>query len=294
MSPCESQFRESWPSERLCLVIYAYGDDGADEKKERSIAIGVIAGYEDWWQSVEDQWKVRCGGIPFHANDCESNRGDYKGIPHEQNKAMYRDLTGILAASKVGGLGIAIDLTAQRKVFPYSPDLAYYKAFVECMSRLSELGQNLGDVAKLTFDISTENEFNAALLYKVMRDGDPVFLQWLHPEISFIPARDSPRIQTADLLAFEAWKALDHTVGPVKRKRRSWDLLRATGRFETLSYGEAWFTDLKAHIDSRDLERRVKFNQGDYEQWLRDKRRHHDRSNLFKFIDWTRKRDERK
>ena len=46
-------------------MIYVYGDDGADANKERVIAVSVIAGREEWWQSVEDQWVVRCGGIPF-------------------------------------------------------------------------------------------------------------------------------------------------------------------------------------------------------------------------------------
>lgn len=101
-------------------MIYAYGDDGADEKRERVIAVAVVAGNEEWWQDIEDQWVVRCGGIPFHATDCESDHGDYKSTPHTENKAMYRDLTGILAASKVGGIGIAIDLTAQKKILPQS------------------------------------------------------------------------------------------------------------------------------------------------------------------------------
>jgi hypothetical protein len=102
-------------SERMISpMIHVYGDDGADAKKERVIAVAVIAGTEEWWQNVEDQWIVRCGGIPFHATDCESNQGDYRNIPKEENKAMYRDLTGILASSLLGGIGIAIDLTAQR------------------------------------------------------------------------------------------------------------------------------------------------------------------------------------
>jgi hypothetical protein len=82
-------------SERMISpMIHVYGDDGADAKKERVIAVAVIAGTEEWWQNVEDQWIVRCGGIPFHATDCESNQGDYRNIPKEENKAMYRDLTG--------------------------------------------------------------------------------------------------------------------------------------------------------------------------------------------------------
>jgi len=265
-------------------VIYVYGDDGADEKQERATAVSVIAGLEEWWIELDNKWLKRCGGIPFHANECESDRGDYEGIPHAQNKAMYRDLTRILAESKVGGIAIAIDLAAQRTIFPHALELAYYRAFVECLSSCATLGKNLGEIAKLTFDISTENEYNAALLYKELRDTEPELLEWLHPEISFVSWRDSPRVQTGDLLAYEAWKALDHTVGPVKRKRRSWQALRNTNRFETYSYSVQWFTDLKKHIDSGELGKKVGFKQEDYEEWLKVTNRHHDLSNIFRYI----------
>jgi hypothetical protein len=134
----------------------------------------------------------------------------------EENKAMYRDLTGILASSLLGGIGIAIDLAAQKQIIPGALPLAYYRAFLECVERAANVAENLGEVAELTFDISTENEYNARLLYAWARNGDARFRKWLAPEISFVPWRESPRVQTADLLAFEAWKALDHTVGPVK------------------------------------------------------------------------------
>lgn len=272
-------------------MIYVYGDDSADARKERVIAVSVIAGYEDWWKELEEKWVARTGGIPFHANECESDQGDYKNIDHKENKTLYRDCVTLLVESKVGGIAIAMDLTAQRKVFPYSLELAYYRSFLECLDRVKELAKNLGEVAELTFDISTENEYKARLLYKIMRDGDPELLQWLHPTISFVPWRESPRLQTADLLAFEAMKALDHTVGPVKRRRASWEALRATDRFETLSYSEEWFTDLKRNLGN--LEQKVGFNQTDYEQWLKEKKRHHDLSNLFEFVDWIRRRDDK-
>jgi hypothetical protein len=270
----------------MCLVIHVYGDDGADTNKQRVIAVAVIAGTEEWWQNVEDQWVVRCSGIPFHATDCESNRGDYRNIPNEENKEMYRDLTGILAASMVGGIGIALDLTAQRKIIPGALPLAYYRAFLECVERAATVAQNLGEIAELTFDISTENEYNAGLLYSWARNGDARFRQWLAPKISFVPWREAPRVQAADLLAFEAWKALDHTVGPVKRTRKSWELLRATGRFEVYSYGEDWFRDLKKHLDSGELEKLVGFNESDYKAWLKNTGRQHSTSNLFHFLGW--------
>ncbi len=267
-------------------MIYVYGDDGADANKERVIAVAVIAGTEEWWQDIEDQWVVRCGGIPFHATDCESNREDYEKILHEETKAMYRDLTGILAASMVGGIGIAIDLTAQKNIIPGALPLAYYRAFLECIERAAIVGENYGQIVKVTFDISTENEHNAGLLYTWARNGDPRFRRWLAPEISFVHWRDSARVQTADLLAFEAWKALDHTVGPVKRTRKSWELLRATQRFETYSYSEQWFRDLKAHLDSGGLEKIVGFNEADYKGWLKSTGRQHGISNLFHFLGW--------
>jgi hypothetical protein len=275
-------------------LIYAYGDDGADEKRERVIAVAVIAGYEEWWQDVEDQWVVRCGGIPFHATDCESDRGDYKDTPHTENKAMYRDLTGILAASKLGGIGIAIDLRAQKKILPGALPLAYYRTLLECVERVANVAQNLGETAELTFDISAENEHNAGLLYSWARNGDERFRKWLHSKISFVPWRESPRVQIADLLAFEAWKALDHTVGPVKRKRKSWELLRATQRFETYSYSEDWFYDLKAHIDSGELGEIVGFRESDYLSWLKKSGRKHSITSLFDFLDWIGRSDAEK
>jgi hypothetical protein len=270
----------------MCLVIYVYGDDGADATKERVVAVSVIAGREEWWQNIEDQWVVRCGGIPFHATDCESDQGDYENIPHEDNKAMYRDLTGILASSLVGGIGIAIDLTAQKKIIPGSLPISYYRAFVECIERCAIMAENLGEIAEGTFDISAENEYNAGVLYSWVRNGDARFRRWLAPKISFVHWRDSARVQTADLLAFEAWKALDHTVGPVKRTRKSWQLLRATGQFEVYSYSEEWFHALKADLNSGNLEKIVGFNESDYKAWLKETGRQHSTSNLFHFLGW--------
>ena len=276
-------------------MIFVYGDDGADEKRERVTAIGIIAGFEDWWQETEQAWVDRCNGIPFHAKDCESDFGDYRNRSHEENKSMYRDLTTLLVQSRLGGIGVAIDLLAHKRIFPGTPhseQLAYHKAFLDVMNRAGSLAENIGEVAEMTFDVSTENEYNAALMYEVIRQGEPELIKWLHPKISFVPARESPRVQMADLLTYEAWKALDHTVGPIKRKRKSWQALRDTGRFETLSFSEEWFLDLKRDIQSGNLGKKVQFNYGDYQQWLKDKGRAHNMSNILRFIDWIRKRDE--
>jgi hypothetical protein len=267
-------------------VIYAYGDDGSGANHERVIAVSIIFGYEQWWQELEDQWVVRCGGIPFHATDCESNppRGDYRGrLSHDEAKALYRDLTGILASSRLGGVGVGMDLVAKRRVFPNAPPIDYYRAFLECLQHAAGLAERVGEICEITYDVSKENEANAALLYGQLRESEERFRRWLHPKLSFESCRDSARLQAADLLAFEAWKALDHTVGPIQRKRQSWKLLRATGQFETFSYSEEWFRDLKEHLDSGELEKIVGFNEDDYKAWLAKTGRQHNTTNLFEF-----------
>lgn len=269
-----------------------YGDDSADEKRERVSAVAVVIGPEEAWDWLEPQWVARNDGIAFHARDCESDHGDYEGRPHEENKALYKDLATMMVFSELGGLGVAVDLVAQRKVFPESLELAYYKAFIEILEAVKNVTMKFREIAKFTFDISTENEYNAALLYKQFRENDPAMREYFWPEISFAPAKEHARLQVADLMAYESMKALDHSVGPVKRTRKSWDALRATERFDAHGYSEDWFNDLKRNF--AELEQKVGFHKQDYLEWLKQRGRHHDVSNLFHFMDWIAKQDRKR
>jgi hypothetical protein len=273
----------------VAVMILVYGDDSADKKRDRVAAVAAVFGSEEMWGWIEPQWIARNDGVPFHARDCESDRGDYRDIPHEKNKGLYKDLATMLAFSELIGLGIAIDLVAQRIVFPQAPDLAYYKAFTEIMAFIKRIATRYKQPAKFVFDISTENEYNAGLLYDNFRSDDPEMMQYFDAEISFVPAKYSPRVQIADLLAYEAMKALDNTLGPKPRRRRSWEALRATDRFEVFSFSEEWFKDLKRHLP--ELEQKVGFNQQDYTKWLNEKNRHHNTSNLFHFVNWIAKQE---
>jgi len=269
-------------------MIFVYGDDSADERKQRVSAVAVVVGDEEGWQALESKWIERTNGIPFHARDCESDRGDYANISHDDNKSLYRALTTMLAESDLGGFGVAVDLVAQRQIFPESLDLAYYKAFLDVVQSAKNLAVHFNQIAKLTFDISTENEYNARLLYNNLREGEPNWAKHLYREISFGSAKECARLQVADLMAFEAMKALDHTVGPEKRRRASWDALRATERFDTHSYSSDWFNDLKRNYG--ELERKVGFCKQDYANWLKERNRQHSISNLFHFMNWIGKR----
>jgi hypothetical protein len=277
-------------------VILVYGDDSADEKRQRVAAVSGLVGTEQQWRDLEMAWIARTRGIEFHAKDCESDFGDYAPRPgedpnevHRRNKALYRDLATMLANSSIGGLGVAIDITAQKKIFPDSLDLSYYKAFLEIVEGMKNCATHHREIAKFTFDINLETEYNAGLLFAMVRENEPSWAPFLDPEISFVQARHSPRLQAGDLLAYEAMKALDHAVGPIKRWRASWDdALYPTGRFEVRAFSEDWFNNLKRQYE--DARKKLGMGEQEYLEWLKERERQHSISNLFHYINWAAKR----
>ncbi len=191
----------------------------------------------------------------------------------------------MLASSGLIGRAIAIDLTAQREVFGQTLDIAYYRAFAELLEDVKSLCLHFRQPAKFKFDISTNQEYNAGLIYQQFREGDPEVFDLFASEIVFGRAKECPRLQTADMIAFEGMKVLDNTVGPVKRPiRRSWQTLTSEGRFGAIAYSREYFVDLKAKMP--EVEKLVGFNQADYELWLKETNRQHNISNLIHFTDW--------
>lgn len=62
-----------------------------------------------------------------------------------------------------------------------------------------------------------------------------------------------------------------------------------TGRFEIEAYSDDWFNDLRKHYP--ELEKKVGFRSQDYLNWLAERKRIHNITNLIMFIDWISKRE---
>ena len=59
------------------IMILAYGDESLDETQDRVCAVAGVVGAVEQWERIEPVWVERTNGIPFHANDCDSDHGDY-------------------------------------------------------------------------------------------------------------------------------------------------------------------------------------------------------------------------
>jgi hypothetical protein len=275
----------------IAVMLNVFGDESSDETKERVFAVAGVIGSEDLWKPLEDKWIIRCDGIPFHAKDCDSDHGDFKIFSHRENKDRYRDLAILLAESGLGGFGFALDLSAQKEVFPnFLPALPYYKCFIEVIQKMKNCADYNKETVRFTFDMRPESEYNTGVLY-AMAKRSKEWNPFIDSEIGFACSKDHPRIQVADLFARETMKALDNYIGPVKRPlRESWKCLHDTERFHMDVFGKEWFVGLKAHLP--ELEKQLGMSMSDYGRWLVKTRRFVDNvSNRFAYMKYIIERD---
>jgi hypothetical protein len=58
-------------------MLSIFGDESADETKQRVFAVAGLIANEQLWGALEAKWLARTGGIPFHAKDCDSDHNSY-------------------------------------------------------------------------------------------------------------------------------------------------------------------------------------------------------------------------
>jgi hypothetical protein len=205
------------------IVLTAFGDESHDEAGERVYAVGGVVGSQEEFDALEVEWNKRTGGIPFHAADCESDRGDYAAASHSENMRLYADLTKLLCSTRLIGFGTAISLRDCYELFPAMPEnQPYYIGFHHAVRYFSKIGFLHVPRQKVhfTFDRQLEMKYNATFLYDHMvRQPEIKYNRYLDGEVSFAD-RSKVGIQAADLVVRESMKDLDNTVGPVKRPTR--------------------------------------------------------------------------
>jgi len=256
-------------------VLRAFGDESSDRKKERVFAVAAVFGSDDKWDALRKLWSDRTGGKIFHAADCESDGGDYAGIPHKENQSLYKDLTGILADSGLIGYGMSIDLECERRYFGKAlKDGAYQRAFGEVILYFSYLAYLSvpQDRLEFTFDSRLETNFSAGSLYEYLmshREWQPS--QYLYDAVKFVNRRETG-IQVADLWAREVMKDMDNDfLGRNRRApRASLSRLIATTRFHKKMLREDYFKkthELISKIDATDST--SPFFGTKYKDWMR-------------------------
>lgn len=246
----------------------AYGDESYDAGKT-SYAVAAVLGSEREWEAVQIDWLKVTKGIPFHATDCDSDRGDYKPFSHEENKATYRAVCRVVRDSNLVAYAAAFDLNAFVRVFPETvkTSVHFYCVFrvlkeIAEWTRLS-LSQ---EQVKVTFDQNENTDHSVSMVYDQMRRSKnwsaASFLAC--DEISFANWRKNPRLQIADLIAHEAMKHMVNVAaGSPRPTRGSLRILDNAKRVFMDMLQQGFFEGWKNSISGRE----PKFFAL-YEKWL--------------------------
>ena len=228
------------------------------------------------WDALEVKWLERTGGKIFHAADCESDHGEFKGIPHEDNLKLYRDLVTIIVNSSLSGFGVVMDLKAYQICFPHSLD---YVAYIHCFRRVIEkLAANVHlliprGTTKFVFDNNEKIRYTATQLYEIYSNNP----QWQYSEylvssgIQYAFKRDFVGLQAADLYAREVMKDGDNYFKYLNNEsnrfnRASFRRLRETHKFGIAYYTKEYWEDYKKK--SPDIEKEEGLSKDDYITWL--------------------------
>jgi len=262
-------------------MLIAFGDESHDSTKERIFAVAGLLGDERQWASIREKWNARLGGSVFHAADCDSGYGDFRGMPENDRHRLHRELTGIVAASGLIGYGHAIDLAGCRAVAPSAmqdfPDMPYYDCFLKTVIKLSDFAAHFvpRDKVAFTFDQHRETQYNAGVLYKWMTAYKPEIAESVR-----FGSRSEPGIQAADLWARELMKRCDtHLFDDRARARPQWNMLAATKRFQfhfTLGRELARTLDEVPELEG--------FNHTAFEQWREAQKLTDNLSNRFRYV----------
>lgn len=244
----------------VAVVYCTYGDESRDESSRRVYAVAGAFGLQQHWDALESLWNARLDGKIFHAADCESDMGDFSGIPHEENLSLYRDLITLVAESKIIGHGIAVNVDDYRQHFPSDPEHAPYiwgfGDIVQVSSQLAYLSVPPGEV-KVVFDRNEELQFSATEMYRYLIHSRLLPTKNnLFGEIAFA-CRRTVGIQVADLLARETMKSLDNQIGPTWRPRRlSYLALKENEKLRVVVYDKRHFDDVKRAFRSNSYPKR--------------------------------------
>jgi hypothetical protein len=200
-------------NEAVMITLRAYFDDSGDPKREQFAAIGGLVSPTGPWNVFDTHWSVATYDLkgPFHATDCESQRGIFKGWSIDQSSALMKKLVGIIRLSGVMTFGAVVPIPEYRAVFPNSgPYDPYFLAFKQAIINM----------AGVAYDI-THSTVESVGMRIIIEDGDSSsgafdiwhqlrrLQSWNHAR--YLTGFDTGTkqllaLQGADLMAREAYK----------------------------------------------------------------------------------------
>ena len=271
-------------------MITVFGDESHDSKNERVFVVAGIGGTQQEWDEVEPLWNERHKGIPFHATDCESGHGSYKGINRNVNLKLYEDSIKIIANSKLLGFAAVLDLAIQREFFPnVLEDFPYFFCFSSVIGYFSGVAkQYIPQEKKVKFIFHRNAEIEPPIepLYKFMSGSAAAKHIYENlDELAFSPMESNIGLQVADIIAREAMKHYDNIIlnRSEYKVRKSMSALLDVNRFTFTVYGRKYFEKYSQNFEELEQKSGIYYNE--FVKWLQDNKLQDNSFNRHRYLN---------
>jgi len=204
-------------SDALVISLRSYFDDSGDDKQKKFAAIGGLIAGSGSWTVFDTHWSVATYDLkgPFHATDCEAQKGIFKGWSISQSNALMKKLVGIVRLSGVMTFGAIVPIPEYRAVFPNSgPYDPYFLAFTQAMINVARMGADIGTqtIQAVEMRVVVEDGDSSAGAFNIWHNLRRV-QSWEHAKYLTgfsIGPKKLMALQGADLMAREAYKHADN------------------------------------------------------------------------------------
>lgn len=201
------------------MLMRAYLDESGHSANTGTVVVAGLAGFEYQWEGFDAEWNTALAsfGIScFHMKDCESRYGEFRNWDEEtQKRPLLTRLLAAITGRKLIAIGTGVSVDWFNAIPPEEFEGStffedpYHLALEET---LHLLGKDVGpdfQARAISVTFADQPEYKAqgsgyyasvaALLYK----------WYLWPHAPYVPVANSPRLQAADLVAYELRKACD-------------------------------------------------------------------------------------
>lgn len=204
-------------------MLAAFLDESGKHGQSTLLTLAGFRASEQTWTRFRKAWKAALAehGLEcFHAADCESGYGEFKGFGREARDAIQRQLITVINKFNL----VAYSLSISRQIHARAVELApsqkyrsspYYFLFHGAFSSLADHPHGLMKRNRVAFFFDRQKEYSGLCreMYAFAQNTNWSFADRLGPLV-FADKR-SPEgipIQAADFLAYESYKAFSQTL----------------------------------------------------------------------------------
>lgn len=203
-------------SDGVVAVIRAFIDESGIHEGSPVVSVGGYFARPKTWKEFTRDWRMvlRPAGIEcYHASDCQALRGEFEGWQPTERDALVKKLLPVIPRHSLAGIAMAIalrDYEAATGGEEWPDDLAdspYAVCFQWLLREIVENAQKANSREAIAI-VHENNDFK--------KDADAAF-DWVKENwdlndnlhsLTFAPKEKYVPLQAADVLAFEAGKAV--------------------------------------------------------------------------------------